>query len=80
MRDSYSKGGRDIPRGPNGEKRPADTIGAAVMVPKIATGEIAEELPAHRKAKVNGGKAKAASMTPQERSELARAAARARWS
>jgi len=28
-----------MPRGPNGEKRPGDVIGAAVMVGKIATGE-----------------------------------------
>jgi hypothetical protein len=29
-----------MPRGPKGEKRPADGIGAAVMVGRIATGEI----------------------------------------
>jgi hypothetical protein len=29
-----------MPRGPRGEKRPADVIGAAVMIGKIATGEI----------------------------------------
>ena len=29
-----------MPKGPKGEKRPADVIGAAVMVGKIATGEI----------------------------------------
>ena len=27
-----------MPRGPNGEKRPADVIGNAVMIAKIATG------------------------------------------
>ena len=32
-----------MPKGPKGEKRPADVIGAAVMVAKIATGEIEEE-------------------------------------
>ena len=68
-----------MPRGPNGEKRPADTIGCAVHVMKIATGEIEEELPASREVKVNGGKARANGMTPEERSELARTAARARW-
>jgi hypothetical protein len=30
-----------MPRGPKGERRPADVIGAAIMVAKIATGEIA---------------------------------------
>jgi hypothetical protein len=28
------------PRGPKGEKRPADAIGNAVMIGRIATGEI----------------------------------------
>ncbi len=32
-----------MPRGPKGEKRPADVIGAAVKVMKIATGEIEED-------------------------------------
>jgi hypothetical protein len=31
-----------MPRGPQGEKRPADVIGAAVIVAKIATGEVEE--------------------------------------
>ena len=31
-----------MPKGPRGEKRPADVIGAAVMVMRIATGEIEE--------------------------------------
>ena len=68
-----------MPRGPNGEKRPADAVGCAVMVAMIATGEIEEELSAHREGKVNGGKARMNSMTGEERSELARTAARARW-
>jgi hypothetical protein len=29
-----------VPRGPKGEKRPADAIGNAIMIAKIATGEI----------------------------------------
>ena len=51
-------------RGPNGEKRPADAVGCAVMVAKIATGEIEEEIAANRDDKVNGGKARADGMTP----------------
>jgi hypothetical protein len=31
-----------MPKGPRGQKRPADVIGAAIMVGKIATGEIDE--------------------------------------
>ena len=33
-----------MPKGPNGQKRPGDVIGAAIMVAKIATGET-ETLP-----------------------------------
>jgi hypothetical protein len=68
-----------MPRGPNGEKRPADTVGCAVTVAKIATGEIEEDVPKNRDIKVKGGKARADSMTGEERSELARHAAQARW-
>ena len=32
-----------MPKGPKGEKRPADVIGAAVKVMQIATGEIEDE-------------------------------------
>ena len=68
-----------MPRGPNGEKRPRDTVGCAVHVMKIATGEIEEDLPAHREGKVNGGKARAESMMLEERKALAKQAAQARW-
>ena len=74
-----------MPTGPRGEKRPADVIGAAVMVAKIATGEIDEELEperdteARRKAGKKGGKARAKSLTPEQRSEIAERAAAARW-
>jgi len=33
-----------VPRGPKGEKRPADVIGNAVHVMRIATGEAEEDL------------------------------------
>ena len=33
-----------MPKGPKGEKRPADVVGAAVKVMKIATGEIEEDI------------------------------------
>jgi hypothetical protein len=34
-----------MPRGPKGEKRPADVIGNAVKVMRIATGEIDDAIP-----------------------------------
>ena len=33
-----------MPKGPRGEKRPADVIGAAVKIMRIATGEEAEDM------------------------------------
>lgn len=72
-----------MPRGPRGEKRPADVIGAAVKVMRIATGEETEELDRAKSAAAElgarGGKARAAKMTPEQRAEIARAAATARW-
>jgi hypothetical protein len=36
-------GGMAMPKGPRGEKRSADVIGAAVMVARIATGEVEDK-------------------------------------
>jgi len=73
-----------MPRGPKGERRPADVIGNAVKVMRIATGEEedtgrdpAKEL--HRKGGLKGGKARAAGMTPERRAEIAKKAAAKRW-
>ena len=69
-----------MPRGPKGEKRPADTNSCAVMVAKIATGEVEDTLPsASRNGGLKGGKARFAAMTDDERSALGRKAANARW-
>lgn len=71
-----------MPKGPKGEKRPADVIGAAVMVGKIATGEIddlASKAPKRARGGKIGGKARAQTLTPAERSRIAHAAATARW-
>ena len=71
-----------MPRGPKGEKRPADVIGNAVHVMKIATGEV-KETPEPQSAAAElgsrGGKARAEKMTAQRRAEIARKAAAKRW-
>ena len=71
-----------MPKGPNGERRPADVIGCAVRVAKIATGEVVE-LPHRPSGKVKSGragaKARAESLSGERRSEIARAAAAKRW-
>ena len=66
-----------MPKGPKGQKRPADVIGAAVKVMKIATGEIEEDLERTeyaRKGGRKGGRARANKLNPEERSEIARIA------
>ena len=74
-----------MPRGPKGEKRPADVIGNAVKIMRIATGEEPEDLTPDGKDKAavslgsRGGKARAKNMTAAKRSEIAKKAAATRW-
>jgi hypothetical protein len=75
-----------MPRGPKGEKRPADVVGNAVHVMRIATGEIEEGAPiddgkdkAAQALGRKGGAARAANMTPERRAEIAKKAAAKRW-
>ena len=76
-----------MPRGPKGQKRPGDVVGAAVKVAKIATGEIEEDIePEAGKDRAavelgrRGGQARAAKLSKKRRSEIARKAAAVRWS
>jgi hypothetical protein len=48
-----------MPRGPRGEKRPADVIGTAIMVARIATGEIIDSVQAKNPQAVALGKPEA---------------------
>lgn len=66
-----------MPKGPNGQKRPADVIGCAVAVGKIATGEIEETSSEPRGSA--GGKARAETLSSSKRSEIASLAAKRRW-
>lgn len=70
-----------MPKGPQGQKRPADAIGAAIRVARIATGEEAEDKPTSAAAELGrkGGKARAKSLTKEQREEMSRIAAAARW-
>jgi hypothetical protein len=67
-----------------GEKRPADVIGNAAKVVRIATGQETEELETDRAKSAAaelwspGGKARAARMTSERRTEIARKAAKRR--
>ena len=73
-----------MPKGPRGEKRPGDVIGAAIMVAKIATGEVEdnptpEDKAHHSAGGKKGGKSRAQALSPQRRQQIAQAAAKARW-
>ncbi len=75
-----------MPKGPRGEKRPADVIGAAVKVMRIATGEEPDDRedvptpsPAQQLGKL-GGTARAKKLTAERRKEIARKGAAKRWS
>jgi hypothetical protein len=78
-----------MPRGPKGERRPADVIGNAVKVMRIATGEEPEDYgrtaesegknPAAVALGRMGGKARAAALGKRKRAEIARKAAKSRW-
>ena len=71
-----------MPKGPQGQKRPADVIGNAVHIARIATGEDQEtklKQPAKRKSGLAGAKARADSTSPEKRKEISKIAAEVRW-
>ena len=74
-----------MPRGPKGEKRPADTNAAAVLIGRIATGDVADVTTDDGKNAAAvalgrmGGKARAAALGKRKRTEIARKAAKSRW-
>lgn len=73
-----------MPKGPQGQKRPADVIGNAARVMQIATGEIAEDSlePGKeyaRRGGLIGGPKRAAKLSKKRRAEIATKAAQTRW-
>lgn len=73
-----------MPKGPRGEKRPADVIGNAVRVMRIATGDETENIPTKpnidaQALGARGGLARARKLSKRKRAEIAQKAARSRW-
>ncbi len=85
VRIIHERNDAKMPKGPKGEKRPADVIGNAVKVMRIATGEEGEALTEDGKDKAavslgkRGGKARAEALSKKQRSDIARDAAKKRW-
>ena len=77
-----------MPRGPKGEKRPADVIGNAVHVMRIATGEAVDHVSEKNPHAValgklggaKGGQARAKKLSAKARRSIASNAANKRWS
>jgi len=70
-----------MPKGPKGQKRPADMNQLARAIVDIATGE-AEAGADNGKGRIGGlkgGPARAKALDPQKRREIAQKAASARW-
>jgi hypothetical protein len=74
-----------MPKGPRGEKRPADVVGAAIRVARISVGDEPDDReeapalsPAAQLGKL-GGAARAKALTKEQRTEIARKAAKKRW-
>ena len=77
-----------MPQEPKGQKRPAGVNARAVMIAKIATGEIADVMPTPESEGKDpaavalgrkGGLARAKAMSAKKRSEIAKKAAKGRW-
>ena len=70
-----------MPKGPQGQKRPADAVGLAVLVGRIATGEVEESLPDHAKREAGkaGAAARGKSVSRERAQNIAKAAAKKRW-
>ena len=75
-----------MPEGPQGQKRPADVIGGAERVMRIAPREETEDTsvndgkdPAAKAMGKKGGAAGAKSLTAEQRQAIAQKAAKVRW-
>ncbi|MCK1606340.1 RNA-binding protein [Bradyrhizobium sp. 166] len=71
-----------MPKGPKGEKRHADTVQNAMLIGRIATGEVEDapsKAPNRAKGGKIGGKARAEKLSPEERAAAAKKAANKRW-
>ena len=73
-----------MPKGPRGEKRPADAVARAIKVARIAVGDETEVLndgkdPNAQALGSKGGRARMRKLSPERRAEIAKKAAAKRW-
>lgn len=73
------KGVMRMPKGPRGEDRPADVIGAAIKVARVSVGDIEENLRSssgRTRSQIAGAKARMEALSKTRRQEIAKKAAR----
>lgn len=73
-----------MPKGPRGEKRPGDVIGAAIKVARLAVGDEKEALKDEKDPNAvalgsKGGRERTRKLSPERRAEIAKKAAAKRW-
>jgi len=74
-----------MPKGPRGEKRPTDVVGAAVRVAQISVGDIEDDRDSDKARSAAaelgrlGGAARARSLTAEQKAEIGRKGAATRW-
>ncbi len=73
-----------MPKGPRGEKRPADVVSNAIKVARLAVGDETETLsdgkdPNAKALGAKGGRARSRKLSPERRAEIAKKAAAKRW-
>ncbi|MBR0866297.1 RNA-binding protein [Bradyrhizobium diazoefficiens] len=71
-----------MPKGPKGEKRHADTVQNAMLIGRIATGEVEDapsKAPNRAKGGNIGGKARSDALSSEQRAAIAKKAAQKRW-
>jgi hypothetical protein len=72
-----------MPKGPNGQKRPADANACAVMVAEIATGDCGNEARSRHRSepqgRIEGREGKGCIYDAGRRLEIAKRAVSARW-
>ena len=71
-----------MPKGPQGQRRPADSLACAIMVDQLATGEITEILTkpsGEIRLGIAGDKARAKNLSQKERAAIVKKAAAQHW-
>jgi hypothetical protein len=71
-----------MPKGPRGEKRYADTVQNAMLIGRIATGDV-EDTPSKAPNRAKGGKiggeSRAQALSAEQRHQISKKAAESRW-